>query len=98
MTSCKNVLGSDQKNDAIVKTYSLPEGEENDQLDRQHLQERLVLGQIGLHLNVELDQAEHGDCDRGTFETRDPDVSEGRTQAVLAIAAENLRDDRDDRE
>ena len=42
-----------------VPTYSLPEGEEDDQLDAQHLQEWLVLRQVVLELDVELNDHEH---------------------------------------
>lgn len=48
-------------------TYRLPEREENDQLDRQNLQEWLILADVILDLNVELDQAVHGDGDCNTF-------------------------------
>jgi hypothetical protein len=56
----------------------LPETEENDELNTQDLQERSVLSEVVFELQVELDQHEHGDSDRGTLKDHDPDMSECR--------------------
>jgi hypothetical protein len=56
----------------------LPETEENNKLDAQDLQERSMLSEIVFELQVELDQHEHGDSDRGTLKDHDPDMSECR--------------------
>lgn len=80
------------------KTYALPKGEENDQLDAQHFQKRPVLGQILLELDVELDEAEHGDGDRDGLEDLHPDVGVDGRQAVLAVDVEVLGQHRDDGE
>lgn len=42
-------------------TYRLPEGQEDDQLDGEDLQEGLILANVVFNLDVELDQAVHGD-------------------------------------
>ena len=55
-------------------THGLPEGKEDNQLDAQHLQEGLVLGQVILELNVELDHHEHGHGDGNTLESQHPDM------------------------
>lgn len=57
-----------------------------------------MLGQLGLQLNIELDQAEHCDRDRRALKARHPDMRERRVQAVLAIPVSKFRKHRDDRE
>lgn len=47
----------------VVEAYRLPETEKNDQLNTQDLQERSVLSEIVLELQVELNQHKHGDSD-----------------------------------
>jgi hypothetical protein len=47
-----------------VDTYILPKREENDELDAEDLEERLVLDQVILELEIELNEAVHGDCHR----------------------------------
>lgn len=49
----------------------LPEGEEDHQLDGDNFQERMVGGEIHSKLDVELDEAVHGHCDRGTLNDED---------------------------
>jgi hypothetical protein len=56
----------------------LPKTEENDELNAQDLQERSMLSEIVFELQVELDQHEHGDSDRGTLKDHDPNMSERR--------------------
>ena len=60
----------------FLEAYRLPETEENDQLNTQDLQERSVLGEIVLELQVELNEHEHGDSDRSTLKDHNPDVRE----------------------
>lgn len=50
-----------------TQTHRLPEGKENDELDRQDLQEWLVLLDILTGLVIELNQAVHGDSDGNRF-------------------------------
>ena len=57
-------------------THVLPERKENNQLYAQHLQERPVMCQVSPELQVELDQAEHGNSDTGSLEDFDPYVRE----------------------
>ena len=81
-----------------VWTHGLPETEENDELDTQDLQERPVLGQVSLQLDVELDQAEHGDRHARGFEDFHPDMSKGGREGLLAVEIVELGDDGDDGE
>ena len=53
------------------KTYRLPEGQENDQLDCGNLQERLILCHVLAHLDVELNQTVHGNRDCSRFNNKD---------------------------
>ena len=50
-----------------TKQESLPEGEENYQFNGGDLQEWVVISKIFPQLNIELDQAEHGDRNRRTL-------------------------------
>ena len=55
-----------------------------------------MLGDIVADLNVELNEAVHGDGDGGGFDDHDPDVGEGRVEGFEAVAVEGLGDDGDD--
>ena len=57
-----------------------------------------MLRQIVLQLNVELDQAEHGNGDANTLKDLHPDVRECWTQAVLAVDIVHLRQNGHNRE
>jgi hypothetical protein len=61
----------------MVDTYTLPKREENNELDANDLEERLMLGQVGLELKIELNKTVHGDCDRRSFKAQYPNVSKG---------------------
>lgn len=52
------------------KTYRLPEGQENDQLNCGDLQEWLILRHVLVHLDVELNQAVHGNRDCSRFNNK----------------------------
>lgn len=79
-------------------TYVLPESKEDDQLDTQDLQERSVWGQVIFQLNIELNETEHGDRDRKSFKSLDPDVRKCRAVRLGTITTYGLRNDRDNRE
>lgn len=53
---------------SISGTYRLPEGKEDDQLDAKNLDKGPMLGDVILRLNIELDQAVHGNSDRYRFD------------------------------
>lgn len=74
-------------------SYILPKGEEDDQLDADDLQERLVLGNLLLQLHVQLDECEHGERDRDGLEGRHPYVGEFRTVGGFAVATRGLCND-----
>lgn len=78
--------------------YRLPEGEEDDQLDAQHLHKRLVLGQIFLQLDVELDHEEHGYRYCQGLKCEHPDMRKSRVQRSLTISVQRLGNHRDNRE
>ena len=58
----------------------------------------MVLGDLALDLNVELDEAVHGDRDGDGVEAQHPNVAKGRAQRGVAVAAEQLGDERHERE
>lgn len=49
-------------------THCLPEGEEDDEFDGDDFEEGSVFGEIAAELDVELDQADHGDGNTDTFD------------------------------
>lgn len=49
-----------------------------------------MVGQVVPKLEIELNQAVHGDCDGGSFKAQNPDVSKGRAERGLAITVEEL--------
>ena len=56
---CRGKEGDDKR---------LPEGEEDDELDAENLEERPMVGQVRAQLNIELDEAVHRHCDSSGFE------------------------------
>jgi hypothetical protein len=74
----------------MIDTYILPEREENDELDADDFEERLVLGQVCLELEIELDETVHGDCDRCSFKAQYPNVSKGWAERRLAVTVQKL--------
>ena len=48
-------------------THRLPEGEEDDEFNGDDFDERSVFSEINAELDVELDQADHGDGNTDTF-------------------------------
>lgn len=51
-----------------VRTHCLPKGEEDNEFDSNNFEEGSVFGKITVELVEELDQAEHGHGDTGTFD------------------------------
>lgn len=49
-------------------THCLPKGEEDNEFDSNDFEEGSVFGKITVELVEELDQAEHGHGDTGTFD------------------------------
>lgn len=82
----------------LTGTYRLPKAQENDQLDAQQLQERLMRLQIFSQLKVELNQAIHSNRDTSTLEPRHPNMRKRRVERVFAISVCGFRDHRDYRE
>lgn len=56
-----------QHAESVKRTYRLPEGKENDELNRQDLQKGLMLLDVLTGLVVELNQAVHSDSDGNRF-------------------------------
>jgi hypothetical protein len=52
-------------------TYRLPEGKKDNQLDAKDFDEWLMLCNVGLGLEIELDQAVHGNSDRYRLNNKD---------------------------
>ena len=75
---------------------ALPEAEEDDQLDTQHLQERSVWRQIFFQLDVKLYNAVHGDGHRCGFEASHPYICIARILGARAVATLRLCDYSDD--
>jgi hypothetical protein len=80
------------------ETYILPEGEEDDELDAGDLHQQSVALQLAFQLNVELDDAEHGDSDADGFKDLDPNVSKSGAQRFFAVTFEELGDAGDEGE
>lgn len=57
-----------------------------------------MFGQIILELNIELNDAGHGDEDANGLKRLNPDVSKGRTKRLLAVAIEYFAEARDEGE
>lgn len=76
--------------------HRLPQHKEDDQLDGQDLAEELVLGQGVLQLDVDLDDAHHGNGDGHHVDGADPDVGKGRVVGALAVDAGGLGRHADD--
>ena len=74
----------------------LPEGKEYDEFDGCDFQEGPVFGEIFFELDVELDQAVHGDGDAAAFDHHHPDVGEGGVEGFETVTAKGLGDNRDD--
>lgn len=76
-------------------TYRLPERKEDNQLDREDFQERAVLLDIILDLNVELDQAVHRNTDTNGLNDDNPNIRKSRTERFFTISPGSLSGDRD---
>ena len=76
----------------------MPEAEEDDKLDAQHLEKWSMWGQIILQLYVELHNAVHGNRNRYGFEACHPDVCIARILGARAVATLRLCDHGDDSE
>lgn len=74
-----------------LKTYILPEGEEDHQLDAQQLHERPVLLDLVPDLEIELEYAVHGEGHTEAFEDLDPNVRKSWVQRILAEPIGGLR-------
>ena len=77
-------------------TYRLPEGQEDDKLDTQELEEWLVLSQIATKFVVELNQSVHGDRNTSTLESSNPDMGECWVEGVFTVSVCGFCDDRND--
>lgn len=71
----------------------LPEGEEDNELDGDNLDEKLLLLEGVLELDVDLDEAEHGNGDGDGIEDDDPDVSKDRAVGAFAVLFKVLGND-----
>jgi hypothetical protein len=78
--------------------YVLPEGEEDDELDAEDFDERMVLSNVVLDLHVELNETEHGYCDCDGIEAQHPNVSKRRVERGITIAVKKLADKRHESE
>ena len=58
----------------------MPEREKDDELDAEDLEKGSMLMKVTFKLDVELDEAVHGDCDGRRFEGQYPDMGKGRTE------------------
>ena len=77
---------------------SLPETEKDDQFNGGDFQQRFVLADVVLDLDVELDQAVHRDGDGDCFENHDPYVRECWTERFETIKISSLGYDGHDSE
>lgn len=75
----------------------LPETQEDDKFDGQDFEQRSVLRNIGPNLNVELDNAVHGNGDSNRLNDHDPDVCKDRIQGLETVSTRSLSDDGHDR-
>lgn len=78
--------------------YRLPKGEEDDELDTDELEAGAVRGKRPFQLDVELNEAVHGDCDGNTLKHESPDMRKRGIVRRLAVATVGLRSDRNDGE
>lgn len=79
--------------DQEVDDLTLPKAQEDDKFDTEQLQKRIVRREILLELDVELDEAQHGDGDGDAFDNEDPEVGEVRRQGGIAVEACHLGED-----
>jgi len=76
----------------------LPKGEEDDELDADELEAGAVRSKRVFQLDVELNEAVHGDGDGDTLKDESPDVRKCRIVRRLTVATVGLRSDGDDGE
>lgn len=81
-----------------LKTYCLPEREENDELDAQDFEKRFVLCNFVFELNIELYQSIHCNGNRYTFKAKNPHMCECWIEGGFTIPIEIFRNDRDQSE
>jgi hypothetical protein len=74
---------------------SLPEAEEDDELNGNDFQQRFVMSDVIADLDVELNETVHGDGDCAGFDNHDPNVGESRIEGLEAVSIEGLSNDRD---
>lgn len=74
----------------------MPEREENNQLYRNKLENRLLVLNVLLDLVVELNQAVHGNGDSDCIKAGDPNVREFWAKRGLAVPVRGLGDETDE--